>query len=397
MRAKAVFVVFGRRLASGKTVFYYQCYDDKGRRQFAKSTGCVRKTEAVRYCMELYKQGLLIPARKMPTFAEFTEGFWDEGASRYLKWRELHDPLTKGTIAIHRNNFKLYIGGYFGKYRLDEIEPHILEDWFLDMTKKGLKPSTINLVFKSLRLVMNEAVNQKLISESPCAKVKELKLNETERDIPTVEEVRKLFPPDWERIWESMAVYKIHRLAACTGLRIGEARGLRAENIFDDYIYVRGQYTRYGFSPNTKTKHNRNVPITPLMRSELEELMRINGEGYIFSENGGESPVTAEKIARHYVLALKRIGINHEEKMKRQLSFHSWRHFFNTMLRLSDVADSKVQSVTGHRSMKMTDHYTHFDTRQFNEIRDVQETLLTDETGKDEKKRGNTTALVRVN
>jgi integrase len=132
------------------------------------------------------------------------------------------------------------------------------------------------------------------------------------------------------------------------------------------------------------------------MRSELEELIRINGEGYIFSENGGESPIAAEKIARQYVLALKRIGITHEEKMRRRLSFHSWRHFFNTMLRLSDVADSKVQSVTGHRSMKMTDHYTHFDTRQFNEIRDVQEILLTDETGKDKKKKGTGTTRVSV-
>jgi hypothetical protein len=43
---------------------------------------------------------------------------------------------------------------------------------------------------------------------------------------------------------------------------------------------------------------------------------------------------------------------------------------------MSNVADSKVQSVTGHRSMRMTDHYTHFDTRQFTEIRDVQAELL---------------------
>jgi integrase len=125
--------------------------------------------------------------------------------------------------------------------------------------------------------------------------------------------------------------------------------------------------------------------------------MRVNGEGYVFSENGGESPVTAEKIARQYVLALKRIGINHEEKMKRQLSFHSWRHFFNTLLRMSDVADSKVQSVTGHRSMRMTERYTHFDTRQFNEIRDVQETLLAGETGKGGKGGGNKTAAPRGN
>jgi hypothetical protein len=44
---------------------------------------------------------------------------------------------------------------------------------------------------------------------------------------------------------------------------------------------------------------------------------------------------------------------------------------------MSNVADSKVQSVTGHRSMRMTEHYTHFDTRQFTEIRDVQTELLT--------------------
>ena len=43
---------------------------------------------------------------------------------------------------------------------------------------------------------------------------------------------------------------------------------------------------------------------------------------------------------------------------------------------MSNIADSKVQSVTGHRSMRMTEHYTHFDTRQFAEVRDVQANLL---------------------
>ena len=62
--------------------------------------------------------------------------------------------------------------------------------------------------------------------------------------------------------------------------------------------------------------------------------------------------------------------------MKRNLSFHAWRHFFNTLLRMSNVADSKVQSITGHRSLSMTDHYTHFDTRKFTEVRNVQAELL---------------------
>jgi hypothetical protein len=52
---------------------------------------------------------------------------------------------------------------------------------------------------------------------------------------------------------------------------------------------------------------------------------------------------------------------------------------------MAKVTEGKVQSVTGHLTMKTTDHYTHFDTRQFNEIREVQATLLTN--GKAEERR----------
>jgi hypothetical protein len=62
MRAKAIFTVFGRKLASGKTVFYYQCYDEKGKRLWAKSTGLHKKTEATAYCMKLYRGRLTHPA-----------------------------------------------------------------------------------------------------------------------------------------------------------------------------------------------------------------------------------------------------------------------------------------------------------------------------------------------
>jgi integrase len=204
-----------------------------------------------------------------------------------------------------------------------------------------------------------------------------LKGVETERDILTVEEVRKIFPHNWSLVWESSVIYKAHKLAACTGLRVGELRGLRGEYVFDDYIHIKGQYTRYGYAAYTKTKHNRNIPISSLMRQELEELMRMNGDGFVFSDDGGKTPVTVERINRQFDRALQRIGISHDEKLKRNISFHAWRHFFNTLLLMSNVADSKVRSITGHRSKKMTEHYTHFDTRQFTEVRDVQTELLT--------------------
>jgi site-specific recombinase XerC len=59
---------------------------------------------------------------------------------------------------------------------------------------------------------------------------------------------------------------------------------------------------------------------------------------------------------------------------------HSWRHFFNTTLQIANVALSKVQSVTGYKSDRMTEWYTHFDSKDFAEVRGVQEALLLPET-----------------
>jgi integrase len=146
--------------------------------------------------------------------------------------------------------------------------------------------------------------------------------------------------------------------------------------VFDDYLYITGQYNRFGYSAHAKTKHNRNIPVTPLTKQELEELLEANGDGFVFSEDGGKTPVPIYRINRDFDKALERTGISHEEKLKRNLSFHAWRHFFNTLLRTFGVADSKVQSVTGHLSKKMTEHYTHFDTRKFTEVRDAQAELL---------------------
>jgi integrase len=245
------------------------------------------------------------------------------------------------------------------------------------MTKKELKPSSINLAYRTLRLMLGEAVHRKLIKTNPTYEVKELKIEETDRKILTLEEIRKLFPAQWNTVWDSWTAYKANRLAACTGMRIGELRGLRGEYIFDDYILVAGQYTRRGYKPETKTKKNRNIPINPAVKRELDELIALNGDGYIFSDDGGVTPIRSEMIERQLNKALERTGIDDATRKKRNLTFHAWRHFFNTFLRMANIADSKVQSVTGHKSLKMTEHYTHFDTRQFAEVREVQTTLLT--------------------
>jgi hypothetical protein len=165
MRNKAVFSLFERKLPSGKCVYYYQCYDDKGKRQWAKSTGKTKKTEATAYCMKLFKEGLLIPEQKTPTFGEFSNGWWDIETSRYLKWRELHEPLSKGSIDINKSSFENHIKDYYAKYRLDEITPDIIEKWLLTLSEKGLNPNSVNLHYKTFKLMVNEALRLKILKD----------------------------------------------------------------------------------------------------------------------------------------------------------------------------------------------------------------------------------------
>jgi hypothetical protein len=57
MRARAVFTVFARKMASGRRIYYYQTYDEKGFRTPPYSTGQGTKTAAAAFCMEFYRAG----------------------------------------------------------------------------------------------------------------------------------------------------------------------------------------------------------------------------------------------------------------------------------------------------------------------------------------------------
>jgi len=138
MRIKGTFTLFKRTMPSGHRIYYYQCYDIKGKRQFAKSTGKSVKSEAHEYCLLLFKNGLLIPEQKKPTFAEFSAGWWDIETCKYLKWRQLHEPITDSTLTIYQANFKNHIKEYFAEFKLDEITPLVIENWLVFMKDKGI-------------------------------------------------------------------------------------------------------------------------------------------------------------------------------------------------------------------------------------------------------------------
>jgi integrase len=108
----------------------------------------------------------------------------------------------------------------------------------------------------------------------------------------------------------------------------------------------------------------------------------MNGDGFVFSLDGGATPVCRKTMYQDFHRALRNIGISDDEISERHLHLHGWRHFFNTELLKGGLTIPQTQAVTRHKSERMTEWYLHFDPNEFAQARKVQENLLKPEVEK---------------
>ncbi|GHU85509.1 hypothetical protein FACS189473_4570 [Spirochaetia bacterium] len=380
------YTLFNRTYPNGKKVVFYYAYDEQDNRRGPWTTKCQSITAARNYCNRLIKTDKLIPKRShLLTFGEFAEGFWERG-SDYLDNQGSRGDITQSyidnckTMTIHQ------ILPFFGKTPIEKISKKDINSWLLGFKnrevtvngkteKKAYKNTYANVVLGTLNTMMAWALEQEIIKVNPCATVKRLRNDRKKIEIITLEEVQNLFPKNWKPIWDNKEIAFIaNKLACLTGMRIGEIMALRGEYVFDDYIHVCGSYGDYGYGP-TKTKETRYIPLIPEMIGHLKKLANQNGNGYIFSLDGGAKPAGRKYVYEEYHRALKRIGMDQHEIKRRGLSMHSWRHFLNTELQMQGMTVKQVQAVTGHKSEEMTDNYSHFDARKLSDVMEAQKII----------------------
>jgi integrase len=181
--------------------------------------------------------------------------------------------------------------------------------------------------------------------------------------------------------------YAANKLAALTGMRASEVLGLKGGFVYDDHIYLCKQFDEYGYR-DTKTKDKTNIPLPEDLINNLKELKRMNGEGFVFSIDGGVTPVCRKTIYQDFHRALAAIGISEDEIAERHLHLHAWRHFFNTELLKGGLTIPQAQAVTRHKSDRMTEWYLHFEPSEFAQARRVQEALLSPEKIKSKEAAG---------
>lgn len=362
-RYRAAYTLFPRTTKAGTRVWYYRTYDAAGRRTTARSTGKTSKSAAREYCDALLREGRLVPSSRL-TLDEYARDWWVWDRCRYIAAKRRRDPgsITEEHAQNRRTSLVNHTLPYLGKLRLDQITPEVLERWMQALREKGKAPQTINHARAGLRTMLREAVRQQLLRADPTEHVAPLPTGGGKpAGTLTPEEAAQLFtaPDAWERVWKRDALhYTINLLAATTGCRQGELLALRGEDVLPGRIVVDESRTRLGRMKETKTRQVRIVPLHPAVQESLQQLLPADPTQRIFQ-------ITGRAVTQGLYRALERADI---DRASRGIKFHSWRHFYVSLLRAAGISDAMVSRSSGHATTRMLDHYTSYNASEYEPI-----------------------------
>ncbi len=384
MRYQEPYTLYSVKTKRDVKVWYYRTYDKNGKRTTGLSTGKTSKTLARRYCDSLMMSEKLIPKPKTPTLSEWAKKrqwwIWEECS--YIRGRLARSEEDKPGIS-HRyadealRILKQHILPIHGKKRLDAISPEDCEKLLFSWTENGASYKSANNWVSIYRVMLKEAARLKLIEESPWERVLSLTPSSKRRGLLTMAEARLLLnPATIKKVWDDHHMYYcINLVAATTAMRQGEILALRREDVFPDHLHVGHSWNIKYELGKTKTKVVADIPIPGFLYQELERYLDWNG--YVFSFNEGKQPATGNRVTEWLYRAMRNIDIPDEQRIERNLTFHSWRHWFNTYLRSRGVPDSKVKAVTRHKTQAMTEHYTGFALEDYREVYEAQAAMIT--------------------
>ena len=361
MRVSEPYTIFLRQLSSGKSVYYYQFRDEFGRRSTPKSTGCVKMSDAKRYCQNLFNNGLL-KAESSIKFGKFSEGFFDDN-SDFMKWKKVNNSkITQSTITSYRKLLRMQILPYFENITLNRIEPLTVKQWIVWMLSQW-SMKTSNNAQSVFNIIMRGAYEKGLISSIPSSNLSFRTIDRKERILITCEELNKIYHSS---LWCSETHRMVFLLASITGMRVGEICGLQKENVGANYLDVKHSYhIQFGLG-DTKTKTSRYVPIP----DGLSLLDSSSDSKWVFPR--GEKPINPKAVYKNFCKICDCMGI---DRKSRGITFHTLRNFFTSYMLGMNVPKAKVKAVIGHTDKDMTDWYTYWKPEMFPEVYEVQKEL----------------------
>ncbi len=365
MRITEPYIIFPRKLKSGRVVYYYQFRDEEGKRSAAYSTGTDKLSQAKRICQKMYNQGQFVKHNGL-TFKSFANGFFDDD-SDWCKWRKVNDStLAASTIHSYRQILQNRIMPYFENIELKKINTDIVKKWIVWLSEKASAKSTNNAQ-SVLNIILKSAKEKKLIKELPTAGLSFRKIKKKDRQLLSLTELNQIYHSP---LWYSQSVKNAFLLCCLTGMRIGEVTGLQTVDISENYINVQHSlHPDFGLG-QTKTRVCRYVPIP----SELN-LKSLCGEVWAFPRTDKKEPVNEKTVYSNFTKICDSLNI---ERKERGITVHSLRNFFISYARGNTQGtdiEAKIKAVVGHADETQTDWYTYWTPDMFIEIYKLQSQL----------------------
>jgi integrase len=244
----------------------------------------------------------------------------------------------------------------FGDIPLARIERRDVQQWVKDLTAQGLAPATVRACHRLLSGVLAEAVEDRLIPQSPCRGVRLPRIPRTEQQFLTTEQVERLaesIAPEYRAL-----IYS----AAYLGCRWGELAGLKRENVnlLKRELTIQGTLEevagRLTYVEETKTAASRRRLTLPAFLVEIltEHLARAVPSDFVFTGRDGAPLRRSNFRRRHWKPALL------SSQLVSTLRFHDLRHTCASILIARSAHPAEIKARLGHASIKTTmDTYGH--------------------------------------
>jgi integrase len=366
MRVTEPYIIFPRKLTSGKIIYYYQFRDENNVRSPAYSTGTSNKAQAKRICQKLYNEGAF-SQNSQRLFKTFAANFFDDD-STFLKWKAASNVnLSKSTIASYRRLLKNQVLPYFGEMQIASISVDTVKKWIVWLCDNW-SVKTSNNAQSVFNIIMKSAKEKRLIKEVPSSDLSFRKIKKIDRELLTVAELNQIYhSPLWN--WDCARL--VFLVCAITGMRIGEVTGLQTVDVESDRLNVQHTLHPVFGLGETKTRVCRYVPIPKAL-----DLKNKCGKIWAFEKPTCSEPVDEGYIYKRFVAVVDSLGI---DRKSRKITVHTLRNFFVSYMRGSsfgETIDLKIKAVVGHADKSMTDWYTYWRPEMFPEIYEIQEKLF---------------------
>ncbi len=307
----------------------------------------------------LHKKSTAKSTTDSPSLLTYLRYFWDFEKSDYVQDKIYHGQRIGQRHCYEMVNRVKYWDTFFPKsFTLRDLTTLKIQEFEKSLRGKNISTLTMNNIIKCGSIACKWAVKTKLLDENSFEGVTAYSINSKQRGILTNEEAGTLFRSG---VWSDERAMVANKLAMTTGLRMGEILALRKNDIGEERLFIRHSWSPLDGLKSTKTGIEREVPLLPEIRTLLFTLLLQNphgaeGEPFVFWGNLPTKPVVQNVITDGFKSALESIDIEDKEREERNIVFHSWRHFYATVIS-NNVGERKAQIALGHLTPAMTKHY----------------------------------------